>query len=90
MSETKVRSLDLEDPLEKEMETHSSILVWRIPWTADPGGYSPWGLKESDMTDRPTLSHTVLYFSNGDNSNIYNQSAIYYPFPSSLSILIYK
>ena len=39
-----------EDPLEKDMTTHSSILVWKIPWTEDPGGYSPWGRKESDMT----------------------------------------
>ena len=34
--ETKVRSLGREDPLEKEMDTHSSILAWRIPWTEDP------------------------------------------------------
>ena len=33
-----VRSLGLEDPLEKEMATHSSILVWEIPWTEEPGG----------------------------------------------------
>ena len=36
--ETKVRSLDQEDPLEKGMGTHSSILAWRIPWTEEPGG----------------------------------------------------
>ena len=35
---TWVRSLDLEDLLEKEMPTHSSILVWKIPWTEEPGG----------------------------------------------------
>ena len=34
-----------EDPLDKEMETHSSILAWRIPWTEEPGRYSPWGHK---------------------------------------------
>ena len=33
-----VRSLGQEDPLEKEMATHSSILAWKIPWTAEPGG----------------------------------------------------
>ena len=38
MQETQVRSLDQEDPLEKEMTTHSSILVWKIPWTEEPGG----------------------------------------------------
>ena len=31
--------------------THSSILAWRIPWTEEPGGYSPWGHKESAMTE---------------------------------------
>ena len=38
MWETWVRSLGQEDPLEKEMATHSSILAWRIPWTEEPGG----------------------------------------------------
>ena len=36
--QTQVRSLGREDPLEKEMATHSSILAWRIPWTGEPGG----------------------------------------------------
>ena len=49
--ETQVGSLGQEDPLEKEMATHSSILAWKIPWTEDPVGYSPWGHKESDMTE---------------------------------------
>ena len=35
--ETRVRSLDQEDPLEKEMAIHSSILAWRIPWIEEPG-----------------------------------------------------
>ena len=43
------------DPLEREMATHSSILAWEIPWTEEPGGYSPWGRKESDTTERLTL-----------------------------------
>ena len=38
MHETWVQSLGLDDPLEKEMATHSSILAWRIPWTEEPGG----------------------------------------------------
>ena len=50
MWETWVRSLGREDPLEKEMATHSSTLAWRIPWTEDPGG-RPWGRKESDTTE---------------------------------------
>ena len=43
MQEMRVRSLGQEDPLEKEMATHSSILAWRIPWTEDPGGLPPIG-----------------------------------------------
>ena len=38
VQETQVQSLDWEDPLEKKMATHSSILLWRIPWTEEPGG----------------------------------------------------
>ena len=34
------------------MATHSSILAWKIPWTEEPGSYSPWGRKESDTTER--------------------------------------
>ena len=42
-------SLGHEDPLEKEMATHSSILVWKVPWTVKPVRlHSPWGCKELD------------------------------------------
>ena len=47
--EMQVWSLGQEDPLKKEMATHSSI-TWEIPWTEEPGGYSSWGHKASDMT----------------------------------------
>ena len=40
-----------EDPLEEEMTPHSSILIWEMPWTEEPGGLSPWGYKESDTTE---------------------------------------
>ena len=43
MRETWVRSLGWEDPLEKEMATHSSILAWRVPWTEEPGGLQATG-----------------------------------------------
>ena len=39
----RVRSLDREDPLEKKMATHSSVLAWRIPWTEEPGGLQSMG-----------------------------------------------
>ena len=53
--ETWVQSLGREDPLEKGMATHYSILAWRIPWTEEP-----WGHKESDMTE--LLIHTKPIF----------------------------
>ena len=43
-----VRYLGLEDPLEKEMATHSSILTWKTPWTDSLAGYNPWNHKELD------------------------------------------
>ena len=43
MRETRVRSLDREDPLEKEMATHSSSFAWKIPWTEEPGRLQSMG-----------------------------------------------
>ena len=43
MQETRAQSLGQEDPLEKDMATHSSILAWRIPWTGEPGGQQSMG-----------------------------------------------
>ena len=48
------RSPGREEPLEKEVATHSNILAWRIPWTEEPGGYSSQGHKESDTTEQLT------------------------------------
>ena len=55
MWETWVRSLGLEDPLEKEMATHSSILAWRIPWTEEPGRLQSRGSQRvgHDMQTKP-------------------------------------
>ena len=57
-----VQSLGLEDPLQKEMAKHSSILAWRTPWIEEPGTmlYSPWGCTESDMTEVTKHAHTHL------------------------------
>ena len=61
MQETQVPSLSLEDPLEKEMATHFSILAQRILWTEEPGRlYSPWGCQESDTTKQLKLSLFTL------------------------------
>ena len=60
--ETQVQSLSREDPLEKEMATHSNVFVWRIPWTKETVtpwaivyGFSPWGHKELNTTEWLTL-----------------------------------
>ena len=45
MQETRVLSLNWEDPLEKELTVHSSILPWEIPWTEEPGGLQSMGLQ---------------------------------------------
>ena len=50
MQETQVQSLGWQDPLEKEMGTHSSSLAWEIPWTEETGGPQSMALQESDMT----------------------------------------
>ena len=51
MQETQVQSLGLEDPLEKGMAIHSSVLAWEIPWTEEPGGLPSMGSQELDMTE---------------------------------------
>ena len=58
MRETQVRSLDQEDPPEKEMAIHSSTLAWKIPWMEEPDSVQSWGRKESDMTEQ-------LHYENG-------------------------
>ena len=52
MQETWVRSLSQEDPLEKEMATHSSILAWEIPWTEEPSELQFMELQKSQTYDK--------------------------------------
>ena len=59
MQENWVQFLGWEDTLKKGKATHSSILAWRIPWTIL---YSPWGRKELDMTEQPSLSQVRVEF----------------------------
>ena len=60
MQEIGVQSPGPEDPLEKEMATHSIILAWEIPWTEEPGGLQSMGSQELDLTYR--LSHYHFLF----------------------------
>ena len=70
VQETWVWSLGQEDPLEKEMATHSSILSWKIPWTEEPSGVqgAPGGCKESGTTERLTLK--IFWFFQTCSFNI--------------------
>ena len=58
MQEMWVQSLGQEDPLEKEMAAHSSILAWEIPWTEEPGRLQFIGSQESDTTTKQQLKTT--------------------------------
>ena len=60
MWQTWARSLGCEDPLEKEKATHSSILAWR----------SPWGCKESDMTEQLSLTYQARFKVQESNNNL--------------------
>ena len=60
MWETRVQPLDWEDPLEKEMAIHSSILAWRIPWMEEPGMLQSMGLQRVGHDGAASLS---LFFS---------------------------
>ena len=51
MQETQIQSLGQEDPLEKGVATHSSILAWRVPWVKEPDGPTLHGVAELDMTE---------------------------------------
>ena len=78
MREAWVRSLGWEDPLEKEMATHSSTLAWEIPWMEKPGRLRPWNHKESDTTEQLHLRrrtweppiHNPLVRSTCDNLDL--------------------
>ena len=58
--ETWVRSLGWEDPLEKGMATHSSVLAWRVPWTEEPDGLQSIGLKRVNTPDTHIIGLTTI------------------------------
>ena len=78
--ETWVGSLGREDPLEKGMATHSSILAWRILWTEELGGLHSWDRKESDTTEATLHAHKhsrepcILLLSGGSDLSTLNPS----------------
>ena len=63
MRETQAQSLNQEDPLEKGMATHSSVLTWRIPWTEEPGGLQSMELqrvRHNQVTNTFTYTYTYV------------------------------
>ena len=56
MQETQVQSLGREDPLEKEIATHASVLAWKIPWTEEPGRLQPMDRKSQTQLSRQTTN----------------------------------
>ena len=64
--ETQVQSLSREDPLEKEMATHSDILSWKIPWTEEPGRLQSMGLQRvgHDLVTKPPKPRLCIINSN--------------------------
>ena len=85
MSKIQVQSLGRDDPMENGMATHSSILAWRIPWTEEPGRlYSPWGCKESDMTEKLNF-HFSLFILNKQKPK---KTTVYLKFDCNLPFCI--
>ena len=67
MQETWVQSLGQEDPLQKEMATHSNILAWKIPRTEEPGGLQSIGLQSKEMdTTEATIMYACMTMCVGD------------------------
>ena len=61
--ETRVQSLSQEDPLAKDMATHSNVLAWKIPWTEDPGTQSPFSFKDTPEVPHDTSPYISLAVS---------------------------
>ena len=71
MQETWVRSLGWEDPLEKEMATHSSILAWRIPWMEESGGLQSMGSQSQTRLSDFISLHRDLKMERSHNVKLY-------------------
>ena len=75
MQRTRVQSLGQEDPLEKGMATHSSLLAWRIPWTEEPGWLQSMGRKELDTSEQLLI---VPWTARRSNQSILKETSTEY------------
>ena len=80
LQKTRVQYLGWQDPLEKEMGTHSSILAWKIPWIEEPGGPQSAGSRELDMTDVTERGHTSCRMNKAKTLALKGTSLILYFF----------
>ena len=71
MQETRVRSLGWEDPLEKEMAAHSSILAWKIPWTTEPGSLPSMGSQSRTRLSDFTFTLSLYMYISNATQNIF-------------------
>ena len=71
VQETRVQSLGQEDPLEKEMATHSSILAWRIPWTEEPGRIQSIGSQKKIRQNLATTQNTIFSITDYAGKEVY-------------------
>ena len=90
MRETWIQSLGLEDPLEKEMATHSSTLAWRIPWTEEPGGLQSTGSQSvgHDWVTSLSLSYVSIYVYKCVYMYFYVHTSMYLYISSYVFIII--
>ena len=83
-----IQSLDWEDPLEKEMAAHSSILVWKIPWTDEPSGLWAMGFNESNTTEHTAHIHLPFHLPDLEPAPIFfSYTVIQKNIPASLPSL---
>ena len=90
MQETRFDPWVGEDPLEKGMVIHSSILAWRIPWTEESEGLHSMGRKKSDMTELLTLSLFNLSYSPSQGIREENLILILFSYSFKMNFIAYK
>ena len=86
--ETQVRPLGREEPVGTEMATHSSSLAWSTPWPQEPGGYSPWDCRDSNMAEQ--LTHTRVHIATCAHTGVWappaSRASLQHRLPSSLAL----
>ena len=90
MQETRVRSLGWEDPLEKEMATHSIILAWRIPWTEEPGGLQSTGSQRVGHDWVTLLTYLLSEYNNRKETDSDTEKKVVIPTEEGVTATNYE